>query len=79
MACLSSDTYLSKDFVSGFNKELWPEIEYPDICNYLTYTTSSYTKEQLKAYKSMDGYNFFVQGWVGKTDVLVQDEVVVLN
>lgn len=45
-------------------------MEYPDIFNYLIKTTSSYTKERLKAYKSLDGYNFFVQGWVGKVEVL---------
>ena len=81
MAGLSTDPYLSKDFVSGGSnqQELWPDIEYPDICNYLIYTTSSYTKEHLKAYKSMDGYNFFVQGWVGKVEVLLQNEVAVLR
>ena len=79
IASLLFDPYLSKDFVSESNQELWPEIEYPDIYNYLINTTSSYTKEQLKAYKSMDGYNFFVQGWVGKVEVLVQEEVIVIK
>ena len=79
MACLPVDPYVSKNFVSvmsGSTQELWPEIEYPDILNYLIYTTSSYAREQLKAYKSMDGYNFLVQGWVGKVEILVQNEVV---
>ena len=60
MACLLVDPYVSKNFVSvmsGSTQELWPEIEYPDILNYLIYTTSLYTREQLKAYKSIDGYN----------------------
>ena len=58
------------------NRQLWPEV---DIFNYLISTTSPYTREQLKAYKSMDGYNFFIQGWVGKAEVLVEYEVVILK
>ena len=27
----------------------------------------------------MDGYNVFVQGWVGKVEIMVQDEIVVLK
>ena len=45
MAGLSLDPYQSKDFVSGSNQEIWPEIEYPNIYNYLIYSTSSYTKK----------------------------------
>ena len=47
----------------------WPNIEYPDIYNYFVTTPSSYTKQQLKAYKSLDGYKYFVDGWV--SDVIV--------
>ena len=54
-------------------------MEYPDIFNYLISTTSPYTRAQLKAYKSMDGYNVFIQGWVGKVEVLVEYEVVILK
>ena len=58
MAGLTSDPYNSKNFVT--DSQLWPEIEYPDIYNYFINSTSFYTKEQMKAYKSMDGYNFFI-------------------
>ncbi len=80
VAGLSEDPYVSRKFVSASAYELWPDIEYPDICNYLIHRTASiYTKEELKAYKSMDGYNFFIQGWISKIDVVVTDKVVVLK
>ena len=46
------------------NVELLPSVQYPDIVNYLVLQTSWATKSQMKAYKSMDAYNFFVSGWV---------------
>ena len=42
----------------------WPEIEFPDIVNYLLFSTSKFTKEQVKAYKSLQSYQYFVAGWV---------------
>ena len=41
-----------------------PDIHYPDICNYLLETPSEYTRDKLKAYKSLEAYNFFVSGHV---------------
>jgi len=49
---LVDDPYVTP-FVPG-QRHLWPEID----------TFSLYTKEELKAYTSLDGYNFSIQGWV---------------
>ena len=46
------------------NVLLLPDIAYPDIYNYLIETPSDYTKDKLKAYKSLEAYNFFVSGHV---------------
>ena len=47
----------------------WPDVLYADIYNYLIETTSEYTHEQLKAYKSLYGYNYFVNGWINNLSV----------
>ena len=38
--------------------------------NYLVATPSLYTQDQLKAYKSLDAYNFYVNGWVSDISVV---------
>lgn len=59
--------------------ENYPEIEYPDIVNYLLFTKSRFTKEQLKAYKSLEAYQYFVAGWVRSIHVgNVTEKTVVL-
>ena len=37
---------------------------YPDIVNYLLFTPSAYTSEDMKSYKSLQAYNQVVEGWV---------------
>ena len=44
----------------------WPNLMYPDIYNYLILTPSVYTHEQLKSYKSLDGYNQYIYEWMGE-------------
>ena len=46
----------------------WPEVTYPDIYNYLI-LTPGITHEQLKAFKSMEGYNFYISGKVSSINV----------
>jgi len=58
------DPYNVSNFFYSGSIELWPQIEFPDITTYLLFSTSSYTKEQLRAYKSLDANTDFGAGWV---------------
>ena len=51
---------------AGWKEEVHhlPDLCFADIFNYLINTPSEYTKENLKAYKSLEAYNFFVCGHV---------------
>ena len=42
----------------------WPELTFADMFNYLVCGISAYTSNELKCYKSMDAYKFFIDGWV---------------
>ena len=41
-----------------------PDFAYPDLYNYLVNNPSPYTGKDMKAYKSLDAYQYFVAGWV---------------
>ena len=67
------DPYLTetgKTNVEELKWHSWPSVECADIYNYLISTPSPYTKDQLRAYKSLDGYNFATNGWVDKVQVV---------
>ena len=54
-----------------YGMDLLPKVVYPDIVNYLLFAPSPYTAEQLKYFKSMDSYNYFVSGFVKKVGAKV--------
>lgn len=59
----------------------WPPLEFGDIYTYLIDTQGLFTEESLKAYKSLEAFNFFHSGYVrtvffyecGKVAVLKAD------
>ena len=48
------------DWIVDMSK--WPLITFPDIYLYLIEKPSVYTKESLRAYKSLDAYNYVLSG-----------------
>ena len=70
----------SKNAVSGSVE--WseqPDVTFADINNYLVVTVSLHTREQMKAFKSLDVYNFFINGWINSFLVLPIGLVVFSN
>jgi hypothetical protein len=75
---ISMNRYAEKLLVDGFmipdpygtglkyenSTQKWPNVLFGDIYNYLINTPGIYTQESMKAYKSLDGYNFFACGHV---------------
>ena len=72
LLCGIRDPYLGIDLDQGESSldwQNWPAVEYPDIFNYLITTPSPYTMQELKAYKSLEGYRQFIDGWVSNIHV----------
>ena len=63
----NEDPYTLKKENLNFETECFPRISYPDIVSYLLFVPSPVTAEQLKCYKSMRAYNYFLCGWVKET------------
>ncbi|CAL4250689.1 unnamed protein product, partial [Meganyctiphanes norvegica] len=54
--------------------ETWPNLEYPDIYDYLVETPGPFTRESMKSRKSLEAYNQFQSGWVQKVLIFSTSE-----
>lgn len=68
LACGNIDPYELFGSDLSSDSKLWPPISHIDIVNYLVLTTNSVSKDQMKAYKSLEAHNFFTSGFVD-TDI----------
>ncbi|XP_076034152.1 uncharacterized protein LOC143020978 [Oratosquilla oratoria] len=72
------DPYEIDDAAWSVDDSLLPAITYPDIVNYLVFSLSPYTSEDLKNFKALDAYNQFVSGWVrDRTTCILNDRSLV--
>lgn len=46
------------------DRKTWPEVSIVDVMHYLVFEESSYTKDQLRNYKSLEAYRLFQDGWI---------------
>ena len=53
----SLDPYQMTEWVDDL--ALWPPVEFGSIYSYLIDTNGDFTKDKLKAYKSLDAYNYY--------------------
>ena len=40
---------------------LWPPVDFGDIYTYLVDTPGEFTRERMKAYKSLDAFNYYIR------------------
>ena len=79
LSYIAQKPYLTKLNINGYTLEdpyaiegslwsedmsKWPDLQFSDIYMYLVDTEGYYTKEKLKAYKSLEAYNYFHNGYV---------------
>ena len=69
IACIGVDPFLI--LYQNYDAECLPPIESIDLVLYLVLETSYYTKEQFKAFKSLQAYNQLVSGFVQSVHGLI--------
>ena len=57
------DPYKLADTAWVDNIAKWPPVSYPDIYSYLVETPGEYSREKLKAFKSLEAYNYYTRYW----------------
>lgn len=59
--------------------DIFPDISYGDIVNYLVFSANYLTLEKMKAFKSTEAHNYFTSGWVKDLSAKqLQDDKVLL-
>ena len=69
IACIGVDPFLIS--CQKYDAECLPPTESIDLVSYLVLETSHYTKEQFKAFKSLQAYNQLVSGFVQSVHGLI--------
>ena len=62
--CTLQDLYAIEESLWLQDMSKWPDLQFGDIYTSLVDTEGCYTKEKLKAFKSLEAYNYFYNGYV---------------
>ena len=73
-----NDPYLYRSNELDYNSDMLPNVTYPDIVNYLLFAPSPMTGDELKCYKSMEAYNYFLSGFVRKVGCKLFGELLLV-
>ena len=57
----------------------FPSICYPDIVNYLVFSPSPFSADDMKVYKSLEAYNQVIEGWVRDVKVMTTSGLKVVK
>ena len=55
------DPYEIRDESWKDDVALWPPVEFGEIYTYLIDTPGQFTREKMKAYKSLDAFNYYIR------------------
>ena len=55
------DTYEISDERWKDDVRLWPPVEFGEIYTYLVDTPGQFTREKMRAYKSLDAFNYYIR------------------
>ena len=71
------DPYSARD--SHFSAKIgnFPLICYLDIVNYLVFSLSPFSADDMSAYKSLEAYNHSIEGWVRDVKVTTTNDLKV--
>ena len=72
------DPYDMKKTEFDYGMDLLPKIVNPDIVNYLLFAPGPYTAGQLKCFKAMDSYNYFLSDFVTEVGAKVFSNICLL-
>ena len=65
---------------ANYTEATLPDITSPDVVNYLAFSPTPYTTEDMKSYKSLEANNQVVEDWVTKVKVYWHtDKVAVIQ
>ena len=58
---IAIDPYQIDNGKQKYDITLWPPVEFGEIYTYLIHTPVPFTREKMKAYKSLEAFNYYIR------------------